>query len=183
MLDLITVALLVLFFILGWSRGLLLSVFTLIAVIAGVLCSLKLSGTLAIWLLERGWVTSGWSQLISYILLFTAVVVLVRLLAKAFASTLRIFGLEWLNKLAGGLAYVFMAAVVWSSLLWIGNQMHLLTPETIVGSRTYDYLKELAPIVSAQAGRLLPFAKDIFQELQYFFDKVNQYLPEYVGSH
>jgi membrane protein required for colicin V production len=86
------------------------------------------------------------------------------------------------NKLIGGLLYSFLAAVIWSSLLWIANQMHLIAPETITASKTYIWLSPLAPWVFEHVGKLLPFAKNTFGDLQHFFDHVNQKLPQHVGA-
>ena len=90
--------------------------------------------------------------------------------------------LGWVNKSIGGLLYSFMAAIIWSSLLWIGARMHLISQHTIDGSRTYTYFSELAPWVCAEVGKLLPFAKNVFSDLRQFFDHIDQKLPSHVGA-
>jgi membrane protein required for colicin V production len=181
-LDFIGLTLVILFFIRGYMKGAVVALFSVIAVIVGVVCAMKLSGTLAAWLLKKGIITSGWGQLISYALLFFGVLLLVKLIAGLIDKSLKISMLGWLNGLIGGLLYVFMASVVWSSVLWLLNQMHILSPEMLVASRTYSWFSPLAPWAFEQVGRLLPFAKDIFSDLEHFFDQVNQNLPDNVGA-
>lgn len=181
MLDFIGITIIIIFFIRGYMKGIIVAVFSVLAVILGIVCALQLSGILAEWLLAKGWVTSGWGQLISYAILFIGVMLLVRLIAKLITKTLQVAMLGWLNGIVGGLLYAFMGAVIWSSLLWITNQMHLISPETIASSKTYKYLEPLAPWVFDQVGKLLPFAKHVFENLERFFDNVNHNLPEYVG--
>src|SRR5271170_6830443 len=81
-LDVIGIILILLFFIRGYSRGFILAAFSVLAILLGILCALKLSQALSTWLLARGYVTSGWVQVISYILLFVGVVLIVHLIAR-----------------------------------------------------------------------------------------------------
>jgi membrane protein required for colicin V production len=183
MLDIIGLTILVIFFIRGYMKGIIVAVFSVLAIILGIACALKLSGWLGEWLLAKGWATSGWVQLISYIILFIAVFIIVTLLAKIIEKTLQLAMLGWINGIIGGFLYAFLGAVVWSSLLWILNQLHVLSPETIAYSKTYSYFEPLAPWVFDHIGNLIPFAKDLFTDLKDFFDKTNQHLPEHVGTH
>lgn len=181
-LDIIGVTLVLIFFIRGYMKGVILAAFSLLAIVLGIICALKLSHLLAEWLFKNGIITSGWGQLLSYILLFIVVVFIVRLLAKAIQSSFEALLLGWVNKAIGGLLYALMAAFVWSSLLWISDHMHLITAETIAASKTYPYFSKLAPWTCEQVGKLLPFAKNIFAELQQFFEHVNQKIPQHVGA-
>jgi membrane protein required for colicin V production len=180
-LDLIGITLIIVFFIRGYMKGFVIAAFSVLAILLGIICALKLSHTLAAWLLEKGIITSGWGQLISYIILFIGVVLLVRLVAKALEATLKLVLLGFVNKLTGGILYAFLGAVVWSTLLWICNQMHIIAPETIAASKTYTWFTPLAPWFFEQVGRRWPFAKNIFGDLQHFFNSVNQKLPDHVG--
>ena len=181
-LDFIGITIIIIFFIRGYMKGIIVAVFSVLAVLLGIICALKLSGWLAQWLLEKGWVTSGWGQLISYAILFIGVMLLVRLVANLITKTLQVAMLGWVNGIIGGLLYAFMGAVIWSSLLWIVNQMHLISPETIAYSKTYKYLEPLAPWVFEPIGKLMPFARDVFSNLEQFFNNVNHNLPEHVGA-
>jgi membrane protein required for colicin V production len=181
-LDLIGIILILLFFIRGYMKGFIIAAFSLLAILLGIICALKLSHILAKYLFDKGIITSGWGQLISYIILFIGVVLIVRLIAKALETTAKAAMLGWVDKGIGGLLYAFLAAVVWSSILWISNQMHLISPETIAYSKTYKYLSPLAPWVFKHIGALLPFAKNVFGDLQHFFEHVNQKLPDHVGA-
>lgn len=182
MLDFIAIALLVIFFIRGYMKGIIVAVFSMLAIVAGIICSLKLSSVLAAYLLEKDWVTTGWAQIVSYLLLFVGVILIVRLIAKALEKTVEAAMLGWANKALGGILYVFVAAMAWSTILWLGNEMHLIPQEKIDDSYTYPYLSELAPWVADKVGTLWPMAKSIFAELEQFFNNVNQSLPQHVDT-
>ncbi len=182
MLDIISVTILVAFFIQGYRKGVIVAVFSLLGFVLGMICALKLSHKLAGYLFSAGWVTSAWAQIISYILLFAGVVWLVRLGGQAIQRSFEAVMLGLPNRLVGGLLYAFIGAFIWSSCLWLANQVHALAPETIARSRTYGYLTLVAPWVFAHVGEVMPFAKNIFSDLHHFFDGVNQHLPDHVGA-
>lgn len=182
-LDAIAIILIVFFFIRGYRKGFIVAAFAIIAILLGVICALKLSAKLAAFLLEKNIVTSGWAQIVSYIVLFIGVVWLVRIGGKLIEKTVEAVWLGLFNNLAGGIIYAVMAIIVWSSCLWIGNQAHLFTPETIAGSKTFAVLSPVAPWTFEHIGAVLPLAKGLFADLQHFFDQVNNHLPEHVGTH
>lgn len=163
-----------LFFFRGYTRGLIVATFSVLAILLGLLCALKLSQSFGAWLLEKGYTTSGWAPLLSYLLLFTGVVLLVRLIARMLQSAMEKVMLGTVNKIAGGILYAFLGAVVWSSILWLGGKMNMFSPELIASSKTYGWLSQLAPWFFGFAGHLLPFAKNVFEQLSHFFDTVNR---------
>lgn len=181
-LDIIGISLIIIFFIRGYMKGIIVAAFSVLAIVLGIICSLKLSSSLAKFLYDNGIITSGWGQLISYILLFVLVVFVVRLIAKAVESSFDAVMLGWVNRGIGGLLYAFMFTILWSSFLWIGTRMQLISTETIAGSKTYPYLSQVAPWVFNKIGALWPMVKNIFTDLEVFFGHVNQQLPGHVDT-
>lgn len=164
-------------------RGVILAAFSVLAILLGILCALKLSQAFSAWLLEKGYITSGWVQVFSYVVLFIVVVIIVRSIGKLFQKAVEGLMLGIVNKLTGGLLYAFLGVVFWSSMLWIGARMHIITPEIISESKTYPLLSGIAPWFFEQAGKLWPYVKDTFSNLEHFFDAVNKKLPDHVGAH
>ena len=181
-LDITGLILIALFFLRGYMKGIIVATFSVLAILLGLLVSLKLSQSLASWMLEKGFTTSGWAPILSYVVLFVAVVWAVNLVAKMLQKAIEGMMLGIFNKIAGGILYGFLGAVLWSSLLWLGGQSHLISPETVSGSKTYVYIAALAPWFFNWAGSVLPFVKDTFGNLQHFFNSVNQH-PADVGTH
>ena len=182
MLDLIAITILILFFIRGYMKGLIVAVFSVLAIIIGVIAALKLSGLLADWLLEKGWASAGWVQLISYAILFIGVLLLVRLISAAIRATTKLVMLGWVDGLLGGLFYGFLGVFLWSSVLWLLNQMTLISEESKLQSKTIGYVQPVAPWVVDKAGYLLPFAKDLMGDLNLFFDEVAENKKDDVGT-
>lgn len=181
--DIIAITLIIIFFVRGYMKGLIVAVFSLLAFVLGVICALKLSETLASYLLEKGYVSSGWAQLVSYIVLFVGVVWIVRLIAKAIESLLGAVMLGWVNKGLGGIVYAFLAVFICSSVFWLVREMSLFSEETIEASKTYTYIEPVAPWVASKLGVIWPMAKEVFSDLERFFSNVNTYIPDDVDTH
>lgn len=173
-LDIIGLTLIIIFFIRGYMKGIIIAVFSLLAVVVGVICSLKLSEKLATWFHEKHLISSGWAQIISYLIIFTAVFLLIRLIAKAIESVSKAASLNWLNKTIGGLLYAFMICIVWSSVLWLSNEVGAIKPEMAASSKTYPYLSKLTPWLFEKIGLVWPMVKDIFRDLQEFFANIQK---------
>lgn len=154
-------------------KGIIVAAFSVLAIVLGIICALKLSETLASYLLEKEYVSTGWAQLVSYSILFIGVVVLVRLVAKAIQASAEAVLLGWVNKSLGGLLYAFIAVMAWSTLLWLGDKMKLVQPETIAKSKTYEYVAPVSPWMADKVGIIWPMAQEVYGELETYFDKVN----------
>ncbi|RYD58755.1 MAG: CvpA family protein [Sphingobacteriales bacterium] len=181
-LDVIGISLIILFFIRGYIKGFIVAAFSVLAILLGIVISLKLSEKLAMYLLEQDIISSGWAPVLSYVVLFISVILLVNLVAKLIEKSLQAVMLGWANRAIGGLLYTFLAAVLWSSLLWLGNRLNVIKPETIAASKTYTYIEPVAPWFFDKVGVLWPMAKDVFGDLEVFFSDVNQNLSEDVDT-
>lgn len=180
--DIIAIILIILLFVRGYKRGIIVALCSVLAILLGLSCALSLSAKLSIYLLDKGYASSGWAPIISYVVLFIGVVWLVRMLAKLLDSFSSTVLLGWVNKSIGGFLYAGLGMVVYSTMLWLANYAHIIAPETIVASKTYSFIEPIAPWVFEHIGKLLPFVRDSFSDLREFFDGVNQNLPEHVGT-
>ena len=177
LLDIIFAVVIVLAIFKGYSRGLVVGLFSLVAVIVGLAAAIKLSAVVASWIGRAVKVSEEWLPLVSFIVVFIIIVLLIRLAAKAIEKTVELAMLGWVNKIGGILLYVIIYTIVFSILLFYSEQMHLLKKETIDSSRTYSYIQPLGPKVINGLGRLIPFFKDMFEELKGFFGTVAHKIP------
>jgi membrane protein required for colicin V production len=161
----------------GFRRGLIVSVFSLLAIIAGLAAAIKVSALVAIQIGKVVNVSDKWLPLISFIVVFLGIVLLVRLGANLIQKTVEIAMLGWVNRLGGILLYVILFTVVYSIFLFYAEQLHFFKTETLQGSVTYPYIQPWGPKVMNSLGSIIPFFKDMFTELQQFFGGVAEKLP------
>ena len=170
--DIIVFALLVLSLFKGIRNGLILALFSFLAFIIGLAAALKLSAIVAAYLGDTTNISKRWLPVLAFIIVFFIVIFLVRLGAKVIEGALRLAMLGWLNKIGGFIFYVLLYLFIFSILLFYAQELNIIKPETAQGSVTYPYIHPFAPKLMEWLGDILPFLKNIFTELELFFDKI-----------
>jgi len=153
----------------GYRKGFIVGLFSFLAILIGLAAAMKLSVVAAEWLGKETSISKEWLPLISFIVVFILVVLLVRLGAKAIEGTVELAMLGWLNKLGGMILYGAIALLVFSVLLFYAEQMEWLKPEAIKSSVTYEYIRPWGPRVINGLGKIIPWFRDMFTELEQFF--------------
>lgn len=173
-LDLILVVILILAAIKGFQRGLIVGIFSFIAVVIGLAAAIKLSTVVAGYIGQSIKVSDEWLPVISFAVVFIVVVLLIRLGANMIQKTVEISMLGWVNRLGGILLYVAIYVIVYSVVLFYAEQIKLIQEDTIKKSATYSYIQPLGPKVINGFASVIPIFKDMFADLQSFFGNVAQ---------
>jgi membrane protein required for colicin V production len=171
-LDLIFVVILVLAVLKGYQRGLIVGLFSLVAVIIGLAAAMKLSTVVAGYIGSAVKVSDEWLPVISFAVVFLIVILLIRLGARAIEKTVEVAMLGWLNKIGGVVLFAAIYTTVFSVLLFYLEQMKLIQPETINKSVTYSFVQPWGPKLINGFGSIIPVFKDMFGELEQFFSGV-----------
>lgn len=158
----------------GLRNGLIVGLFSFFAFIIGLAAALKLSAVAAEYIGTNTNIGKRWLPFIAFAGVFLIVVFLVRLGAKAIEGVLRMAMLGWLNKLGGILLYILLHFFIFSILLFYVDQLHLIKKETLEASVLFPYIQPLAPNIIDALGYLLPFFKNMFVELEGFFDGISR---------
>lgn len=176
-LDLVFAIVLILAILKGYQRGLIVGLFSLVAVIIGLAAALKLSTAVAGYIGSAVKVSEEWLPLLSFAVVFLFVILLIRLGAKAIENAVEVALLGWVNKLGGIILYTAIYTIVFSVLLFYAEQMKLLQPATIESSLTYSYVQPWGPKAINGFGTLIPVFKDMFTDLEQFFSGVAAKIP------
>jgi len=176
-LDIIVVVILILAIIKGYRQGLIVALFSLIALIIGLAAALKLSVVVAGYIGKAVNVSDKWLPIISFAVVFLIVVLLVRVGAKFIQKTVELAMLGWANRVGGILLYVGIYILIFSVLLFYADQMNFIKPETKSESVTYSYIQPWGPKLMEGLGKIIPVFKGMFQDLEDFFDKVSKEVP------
>ena len=174
LIDLVLIILLILAIIKGYQRGLIVGIFSLIAVIIGLAAAMKLSALVAGYIGEAINVSDEWLPVISFVVVFILVILLIRLGANMIQKTVEIAMLGWVNRLGGIFLYLAIYVMVYSVVLFYAEQVKLVQQETIEKSVTWPYIQPLGPKVINGFASVIPVFKGMFTELQAFFDGVAQ---------
>lgn len=175
-LDLILAIIIILAVIKGFSRGLIVGLFSLIAIVIGLAAAIKLSAVVAGYIGKAVKITDQWLPIISFAVVFFIVVLLVRLAANAIQKMVETVMLGWVNRLGGIIFYIAIYATIFSVVLFYAEQLQIVKPVTKEKSVTYPYVQPLGPRAINSIGSVVPVFKDMFEELQEFFGTVSEKL-------
>jgi membrane protein required for colicin V production len=175
--DIIFAVILVLAVLKGYQRGLIIGVFSLVAIIVGLAAAIRLSAAVAGYIGQSINVSDKWLPVISFIVVFCIVLLLIRWGARLLQKTIEIAMLGWANRLGGIVLYAVIFIIVYSILLFYAEQVNLLKPATIESSATYSFIQPWGPKAINGLGALVPFFKDMFTGLESFFDGVAKKIP------
>ena len=178
LLDIIYAVLIVLAIIKGWQKGLIVGLFSLVAIIIGLAAAIKLSAVVANYIGRNVKISEQWLPVISFAVVFLVVVLLVRLGAKAIQKFAESIMLGLFNRIGGVLLYAAIYTIVFSVILFYAEQLRIVKPETKEKSVTYEFVQPWGPRAINAMGSVIPIFKDMFDDLQEFFGNVSKKVSE-----
>lgn len=178
MIDIIFAIVIIIAIVKGYQKGLIIALFSIIALIVGLAAALKLSAAVAGHLQHNITVSSKWLPVISFALVFFLVVFLVHLGGKLIEKTFEMVLLGWANRLGGILLYAALYTIIFSVFLFYADKMNVFDKATIEASQTYSMVQPLGPKVINGLGKLIPLFKDTFAQLEAFFAGVSNKIQQ-----
>lgn len=176
-LDIILAVILIIAVIKGYRRGLIVALFSVIGLIIGLAAAMKLSVVVAGYIGKAVKISDQWLPVISFAVVFFIVVLLVRWGAALLQKGIEIAMLGWVNRVGGILLYVVLYVLIFSIVIFYTDQLKFIKPETKSQSVTYSYIEPWGPKVMNSIGKVIPFFKGMFNDLEVFFDNVSHQVP------
>lgn len=174
LIDIITIVILGIAIFKGFSRGLVVGVFTFLSLFIGLAAAIKLSSVVAYHLGRSMTVSERWLPVLAFAVVFIGVVLLVRLLARIIEKTLQLAMLGLLNRIGGILFYACLYILAFSVVLFYADQLPVLTQRSKEASVSYEYLAPLGPRVIDAFGKIWPVFSNMFEDLKEFFGTVSR---------
>ncbi|MEX0968638.1 MAG: CvpA family protein [Bacteroidia bacterium] len=152
----------------GFSKGILAEIFSLIALIAGVIGSLKLAHEF-VNLMPVSWQDSNMFKLLLYLAVFAAIFIAVIFLGKAIEGALKVMQLNIFNRIFGLLLGLVKALFIVGLLFWLFALADLVPAETRNGSTLYPLLEDFSPWLIDSITANLPHFQDMVKEIEQSF--------------
>lgn len=141
--DLIAVLLVIWGFYSGYRRGLIKTVFDTLSILIAFLFTMKLS-PFTIELVEKTFkLNEGLSFILGIVLTFFAVMIIIRFIGNRLEGFLKAVNINFINKIAGGALLSIVFAVIFSGLLRLSDELHLVSNDEKSKSITYPVLQPL----------------------------------------
>ena len=173
LIDLIFAVLMVIACFKGYTRGLIIAVFSIIAFIIGLAAALKLSTVVADRMKDSVSVSAKWLPFISFVVVFFVVVLLVRWGGKLIEKSFQVIMLGWLNRIGGIIFFAALYIIIFSIFLFYAEKLQLIKPSVIQSSVTYNFVQPWGPKVIDGFGNIIPIFKDMFARLEEFFSGIS----------
>jgi len=147
----------------GYKEGFLMELFSLAALLLGILGAFKLMGYAMIFLEDEFNISKTMLPYVAFALVFIAIVIGVRLLGKLMKVSIDKTFLGQMDQAAGAGLGLLKAAFLLSVSLWILDVMDFDLPEKwTTNSWLLPRIESLAPQVTLWIADYVPFFKDVF---------------------
>ena len=147
----------------GYRDGFLMTLFSLLAIILGVLGGFKLMGKAMFFLADKFNIDATVLPYISFFVVFILIVIIVTLVGRLIRSSIDGNFLGQVDQILGSLLGVIKIIFMTSVLLWILDSMKVDLPERWTeNSWLYPKVALFAPKLTAYIGRFVPVFKGIF---------------------
>jgi len=154
----------------GYRKGLIVGVFSYLALVIGLAAAIKLSAVVAGKIGTIVKLSDKWLPVVAFVVVLLGVILLVKWLAKLLQFSVEKIMLGWVNRLGGILLFAMLYIAVYSILLFYLNQLRLLPESTTSGSATFGFIEHFGKRVIDTTGLLIPAFRNMFEQLEQFFN-------------
>ena len=159
-------------FYLGYAKGIIGTVFTVLAYILGLIAGIKFAPSMTTMLEDLFSNNNPLMFFAGFLLSFVLVMIIIRTLAKGLEGVLKTAHINVINKIIGGAFLMGMMIVMNSVLIWFADSAHLIDQSTKDTSITYPHMKPLPGQAFDVTVKLKPVFKDFWDEAIHMMDRL-----------
>jgi membrane protein required for colicin V production len=165
----------------GYSRGIIGTVFNILAYLFGITLAFKVTPTTTS-ILESMFHSKNPAMFIAaFVVNLTLIMLVLRMAAKSAENVLQALYIGVINQILGGLFMSAVSVLLYSVLVWFAVKVQFLNSTTVSESRSYEFLSTLPPKAKVIALRLKPFAEEMWSTSLSWMDRLEQYGEKKVG--
>jgi membrane protein required for colicin V production len=151
-------------FYIGYARGIIKTVFSLVSLFIGCLAAFKFAPAMTKFLETSFNNNNPLMFLAGAALSFVLAMFIIRLIGRGLENALKTANINVINQLLGGVVTAAFMIMVYSTLVWFGDQAHIVNNEAKASSATY-------PIIQVIPGKSMVVIKKIVPIFQDFWDQ------------
>ncbi|SDC86075.1 CvpA family protein [Niabella drilacis] len=168
--DLVFAVLLCLAVFKGYRKGLIVGLFSYLALVIGLAVAMKLSSVVAGKIGTIVKLSDKWLPVVAFVVVLLGVILLVKWVARLIQFSVEKIMLGWVNRFGGILLFAMLYIAVYSVLLFYLNQLRLLPEPAVSSSATFGFIEQFGKRVIHATGVLIPAFKNLFEQLEQFFN-------------
>ncbi len=149
-------------FYLGYSRGIIKTVFTVLSLLFGIVAAAKFGPALTHFLESAFNYHNPLMFFAGLILAFMLTLILIRTLASGLEGVLQSANINIINKVAGGLVMSGLMVALFSTLVIFADRSHIINDDAKRESRAYPLLQQFPDFVAVAGKTVYPIFKDFW---------------------
>ncbi|MGJ7030747.1 CvpA family protein [Niabella hirudinis] len=154
----------------GYRKGLIVGLFSYLALVIGLAAAMKLSAVVAGKMGTIVKLSDKWLPVVAFAVVLLGVVLLVNWVARLLQFSVEKMMLGWVNRFGGIFLFAMLYIAVYAVLLFYLNQLRLLPESTVTGSATFGFIEQFGKRVIQATGFLIPGFRNLFEQLEQFFN-------------
>lgn len=170
--DIIAALVAVYGFYLGYTKGIIKTLFGVVSIFIGLLAALKISPYLVNGLEKVSGSNSPLVFLLGFALTFVITLFLIRFIGNRFEDLLKAIKINFFNQLVGGAVLSIIFLVLFSYGMWFADQVKAIPNSTKSNSYTYTALQALPDRSKAAFNMLKPLFKEFADKAKETMDRV-----------
>jgi membrane protein required for colicin V production len=175
--DIIFVVTMLYGFYLGFSKGIIKTVFTVLSIMFGLMAAFKFAPAMTDFL-ESAFSNNNPLMLIAgFLLSFVLTMVIIRMIARGLEGMLKTANINIINQLAGGVLLSGVLILLYSVILWFGNQATLINSDAKANSKTYVYLEKFPTQAKDIAYKIQPVFQEFWNQSLDMMDRLEEMKP------
>lgn len=178
----ITLAIFTLYgFWVGFSKGIIGTVFTVLSYAFGGLAAMKLSPSVTRLLEEQFGANPLWF-IPALLLTFIGTMMLLRVIGRSLEGVLKSVNINIINQIFGGALSAAFMILIFSVLMTFAEASKLVTPQTVGTSFSYPYVKEFPKQMKVVFEKAKPIFLTFWDESSEFMDRVEEMTEKTDGN-
>ncbi len=161
-------------FYMGFARGIIKTVFGVIALLFGLMAAFKFAPATTKFLETSFSSNNPLMFLAGFLISFVATMFLIRLFARGLEGVLKSANINVINQLAGGTFFAGLMVVVFSTLLWFGEQAHMVNDQVKAESKTYVYIQQIPGQTQQLFAKVQPVFQDFWDQSLEMMDRLEE---------
>ncbi len=161
-------------FYLGYTKGIIKTVFTIIAIFFGLIAAFKFGPMVTSFLESLLNYSNGLMFLVGMLVSFGLSMLVIKMLASGFEGLLKSANINILNKALGGAVMSGLLVSVFSVLVLFGDKSHVIDDDTKYESKTYSFLEAMPDMMLDGGKKLKPFFSEFWDYSVDFMDKLEK---------
>lgn len=161
-------------FFLGFYRGIIQTIFTILSYVFGLLAAFKLSPAATKFLETATGSDHPLMFVAGFLIAFFGTMFLIRFISKAISEGMESANVNIVNQMAGGFLMASLMTLIYSLLLWFAAEAHILKTEHTSTSLTYPFLEQYPKKVWNAVGYLKPTLQNFWEHSVDFMDRVEE---------